>query len=160
MDQYGILSKSVTVSFIEQRDLNSFLKNKKKTDTFYKVLFFFLPSLLQPLCNICCILCCPPFPHLFEGRCFYIYSDHKLLLGAFQAKADTHSPREVRPLDFLLQFTSNIRLIKGEENIPADAFSRSINTLQLRPDIDAQVIASEQQKDINCSRSNNRSLQL
>ena len=87
------------------------------------------------------------FRHLLEGRRFYILSDHRPLIGAFQAKADRHSPREIRHLDYLLQFTSDIRHIKGEANIPADALSRSINALELHPDIDAQVIASEQLKD-------------
>ena len=87
------------------------------------------------------------FCHLLAGRRFYILTDHRLLLGAFRAKADRYSPREIRHLGFLLQFTSDICHIKGEANLSADALSRSSKTLELHSDFDAQVIASEQLKD-------------
>ena len=87
------------------------------------------------------------FRHLLEGREFHILTDHKPLLGAFQAKPDKYSPREIRHLDFLLQYTADIRHIKGESNIPADTFSRCINAFELHPAIDASVLAAEQLKD-------------
>ena len=103
------------------------------------------------------------FRHLLEGREFHILTDHKPLLGAFQAKADKYSPREIRHLDFLLQFTSDIRHIKGEHNIPADTLSRSINTVTLDPTFDVKTLAVEQQKDSKLQQflgSNVTALQL
>ena len=87
------------------------------------------------------------FRHLLEGRKFHILSDHRPLLGAFKSKSDSYSPREIRHLDFLLQFTSDIRHIKGDLNIPADALSRNINALQLQPEVDVKEFAAAQQKD-------------
>ena len=86
------------------------------------------------------------FKHLLEGRKFYIMTDHKPLLGAVQTKSDKHSPREIRHLDFLLQFTSDFRHIKGESNIPADTLSR-INAISITPDIPAESLAQAQQND-------------
>ena len=56
-------------------------------------------------------------------------TDYKPLLGAFQSNSDQHSPRETRHLDYQLQFTSDIRYIKGDISVPADALSRWINAL-------------------------------
>ena len=42
-----------------------------------------------------------------------------------------YSPREMRHLDYLLQFTSDIGHLKGTENIPADAMFRTINAFFL-----------------------------
>ena len=82
------------------------------------------------------------FRHLLEGWTSYILTDHKPLLGAFQSGSDTYSPRETRHLDYLLQFTSDIRFIKGCENVPADAMPRAINALLLD-----QRFVEEQTKD-------------
>ena len=98
------------------------------------------------------------FRHLLESRRFYFLTDLGPLLGVFRAKADRQSPREIRHLDFLLPFTSDIRHIKGKGNVPAYALSRSINTLELHPDIDAQVIASDQLKDTKLQHFKERTL--
>ena len=87
------------------------------------------------------------FRHLLEGRPFHILTDHKPLIGAFKSTSDKYSPREIRHLDLLLQFTSDIRFIKGEHNIPADALSRGINAFSLQPEIDAKKISAAQQDD-------------
>ena len=64
------------------------------------------------------------FRHILEGRQFTIFTDHKRLVYAFRAPADRHSSREIRQLDFILQFTSDIRYIEGKNNAVADALSR------------------------------------
>ena len=87
------------------------------------------------------------FRHLLEGREFHILTDHKPLLGAFKAGHDKYSPREIRHLDFLLQYTSDIRHVKGEHNTPADTLSRCISAFELQPLIDANLLATEQLKD-------------
>ena len=71
------------------------------------------------------------FRHLLEGCPFCEDTDHKLLIYALQSKPDKHSPREIHQLDYISQFTSDLRHILGKENTAADALSRmDINTLE------------------------------
>lgn len=64
------------------------------------------------------------FQHLLEGRVFTIYTDQKPLIYAFKQKPEKCSPRQLRHLDFISQFSTDIRHIKGSDNIVADALSR------------------------------------
>ncbi|UYV63773.1 hypothetical protein LAZ67_2005590 [Cordylochernes scorpioides] len=64
------------------------------------------------------------FRHLLEGRQFLVYTDHKHLTYAFKQNLDKASPRQCRHLDFIGQFTTDIRHIAGCENVPADFLSR------------------------------------
>ena len=61
---------------------------------------------------------------MLEGREFYILTDHKPLTCSFSAKPDRFSPTEIRHLDYVSQFTTDIRYVKGSENWAADALSR------------------------------------
>ena len=63
------------------------------------------------------------FKHLLQGRDFVIFTDHKPLTYAFNAKSDRYSPREIRRLDYISQFSTNIQFIKGESNVVADTLS-------------------------------------
>ncbi|UYV65223.1 hypothetical protein LAZ67_3003638 [Cordylochernes scorpioides] len=51
-------------------------------------------------------------------------TDHKPLTYVFQQNLDKASPRQCRHLDFIGQFTTDIRHIAGCENVPADFLSR------------------------------------
>ena len=64
------------------------------------------------------------FRHALEGRQFTLLTDHKPLTKALKTSSDNHSQREIRELDFLPQFTTDIRYIKGEKNKVVDALSR------------------------------------
>lgn len=64
------------------------------------------------------------FRHLVEARTFVIYTDHKPLTFAFMQKSDKCSPRQFRYLDYIGQFTTDIRHVPGGENVVADALSR------------------------------------
>ena len=64
------------------------------------------------------------FQHFVEGREFHIATDHKPLTFALSTRSRQPSPRQVRHLDFIAQFTSDIRHIKGVNNTAADALSR------------------------------------
>ena len=64
------------------------------------------------------------FRHLVEARSFVVFTDHKPLTFAFQQKPEKCSPRQFRHLDFVGQFTTDIRHVPGERNIVADALSR------------------------------------
>nr|VZI28875.1 unnamed protein product [Spirometra erinaceieuropaei] len=87
------------------------------------------------------------FWHLLEGREFTILTDHKPLTFAIHSHSDKLSPREIRHLDYISQFTSDIRHIDGSRNEVADALSRpSIAHLQLSPGIDLAEMAAEQRR--------------
>ncbi|BHF68517.1 hypothetical protein SprV_0301155300 [Sparganum proliferum] len=87
------------------------------------------------------------FRHLLESREFTIFTDHKPLTFAIHSRSDKLSPREFRHLDYISQFTSDIRHIDGSRNEVADALSRpSIAHLQLSPGIDLAEIAAEQRR--------------
>ncbi|BHF85942.1 hypothetical protein SprV_1002911800 [Sparganum proliferum] len=87
------------------------------------------------------------FRHLLEGREFTIFTDHKPLTFAIHSRSDKLSPQEIRHLDYISQFTSDIRHIDGSRNEVADALSRpSIAHLQLSPGIDLAEMAAEQRR--------------
>ena len=83
------------------------------------------------------------FRHSVEGRTFHILTDHKPLTFLSSFRSDRHSPRQIRHLDFILQFTADIRHVKGSANPVADALSR-INihnlTTNTPPSIDLQEL--------------------
>ncbi|UYV76053.1 hypothetical protein LAZ67_13002335, partial [Cordylochernes scorpioides] len=80
------------------------------------------------------------FKHLLEAREFTILTDHKPLIYAFKQKNEKASPRQLRHLQYISQFSTDIKYIKGTDNIVADALSRvdAITT------IDYEEIAKEQ----------------
>ena len=85
------------------------------------------------------------FQHSLEGRQFVIYTDHRPLTFALRSKPDKYSPCETRRLDFISQFTNDIRHISNEQNAAADALSRlPINSLFSLSDIDLRQMALDQ----------------
>jgi hypothetical protein len=66
------------------------------------------------------------FRHMLEARHFTIFTDHKRITYAFQQKRDKCSPRQFNHLDFIAQFTTDIRHISGQDNVVADALSRRV----------------------------------
>ena len=90
------------------------------------------------------------FRHFVEGRVFHISTDHKPLTYAPTTRSDRHSPRQARHLDFILQFTSDIRHVKGTDNAVADALSRiEANALldASPPQVDFVAMAEAQRTD-------------
>ena len=85
------------------------------------------------------------FQHSLEGRQFVIYTDHRPLTFALGSKPVKYSPRETRHLDFVLQFTYDIRHIYGEQNAAEGALSRlPINSLFSPSDIGLRQMALDQ----------------
>ncbi|XP_076762719.1 uncharacterized protein LOC143430372 [Xylocopa sonorina] len=64
------------------------------------------------------------FRHAIEGRVFTIYTDHKPITFAFRQKPEKSTPRQFRYLDYIAQFSTDIRHISGKDNEVADALSR------------------------------------
>jgi cleavage and polyadenylation specificity factor subunit 1 len=63
------------------------------------------------------------FRHVLEARHFAIFTDHKLLTFTFHQKRDRCSPCQFNHLDFISQFTMDVRHISSQDNIIADALS-------------------------------------
>ena len=90
------------------------------------------------------------FRYFLEGRIFHVITDHKPLTFAFNASPDRHSPRQCRHLDFISQFTTDLRHIRGVDNSVADALSRieaNALTHNSSPVIDFHLMAKAQLTD-------------
>ena len=71
------------------------------------------------------------FSLIRSPRLFHVLTDHKPLTFSLSSHSDQYSPRQIRHLDFISQFTSDIRYVKGTQNVLADALSRvEANALQ------------------------------
>ncbi|GBM02974.1 Retrovirus-related Pol polyprotein from transposon 412, partial [Araneus ventricosus] len=55
------------------------------------------------------------FSCMLEGRNFTIYTDHKPLIYVFTQKHEKCSPRQIRHLDWIGQFSTDIRHISGKD---------------------------------------------
>ncbi|GFV22559.1 hypothetical protein TNCV_2077511 [Trichonephila clavipes] len=87
------------------------------------------------------------FRYMLEARDFTVFTDHKPLTYAFRQKSDKCSPRQIRQLDFISQFTTNIVHIPGSDNIAADVLSR-VSAITFPSQIDYDCIAETQQTDL------------
>ncbi|XP_029162232.1 uncharacterized protein K02A2.6-like [Nylanderia fulva] len=81
---------------------------------------------------------------MVEARTFTIYTDHKPIIYAFRQKPEKSTPRQFRYLDFIGQFTTDIRHVAGVENVVADALSR---IEELNSPLDYAALAQLQEKD-------------
>lgn len=63
------------------------------------------------------------FQFFLQGRDFSVFTDHMPLCSAITSNTE-RSPRETRQLDFVSQFTRDIRHVSGTNNQAADALSR------------------------------------
>ncbi|GBN22484.1 Transposon Tf2-6 polyprotein [Araneus ventricosus] len=81
------------------------------------------------------------FKHYLEGRTFTIYTDHKPLIFAFHQKLDKAAPIQARHLNYISQFSTDIKYIKGENNIVADTLSRvtEVSSIDYDQIVDAQT---------------------
>ena len=77
-----------------------------------------------------------------------MFTDHKPLTFSFSSQPDRHTPRQIRHLDYISQFTTDIRHVKNKHNPVADAFSRlgAIHSDRNSP-INFEEIAAAQQDD-------------
>ena len=100
---------------------------------------------------------------MVDGREFCVFTDHKPLTRALTSRSTQHSPRQIRHLDFILQFTGDIRHVNGVDNPVADALSRiEVNALQQFKGIDFEEMARAQLNDPDLAtvKSSSSSLNL
>ena len=101
------------------------------------------------------------FHYFVEGRDFYIVTDHKPLTFALHSRATAHSPRQARQLDFISQFTSDIRHLPGSANVVADTLSRmDMAALACSPGITPQTLATAQQDEDVANLTRHTSLDI
>lgn len=87
------------------------------------------------------------FRNMYEGRPLTIFTDHKPLIYAFtKSNSSSDSPRRVRQLAFISEFTTDIRHISGEENVVSDTLSR-VETITCPTTLDYQELALRQLDD-------------
>ncbi|XP_073821522.1 uncharacterized protein [Musca autumnalis] len=86
------------------------------------------------------------FRHMLEARHFVIKTDYKPLIYAFSQRPEKASPRQLRNLDFISQFTTDIIYLSGPENTVADAFSR-LNEISMPSTVSTEDIQKAQQSD-------------
>ena len=86
------------------------------------------------------------FRSFLEARTFILYTDHKPLIYALAQNPEKATPRQARYIDFIAQFTSDIRHISGKNNIIADAFSR-VDMLTFPSIIPYEQISNAQMND-------------
>ena len=93
------------------------------------------------------------FRHFVEGRAFHVKTDHKPLTSALRTSTSKHTPRQARQLDYIAQFTTDLRHVKGTDNPVADALSR-ITAVEVsdRPVLDFEAMAVAQQEDQELKR--------
>lgn len=84
------------------------------------------------------------FRHMLEATHFTVYTDHKPLCYAFHQRKSNCTPRQYRHLDFISQFTTEIKHISGVDNVVADTLSR-VEELQMP--VDLEDIAKHQAND-------------
>lgn len=89
------------------------------------------------------------FRHMIEGRQFTIYTDHKPLVFAFKQKPEKCSPRQFNHLDFISQFSTDIRHVAGTQNVVADMLSR---VDQISTSVDSTELATVQATDAELQR--------
>ncbi|GFT43484.1 hypothetical protein TNCV_815291 [Trichonephila clavipes] len=87
------------------------------------------------------------FRHMLEGREVIIYTDNKPLIFAFTRKHDNSTPRQIGYLEFISQFTTDIRYIAGSDNVVADTFSR-ISQIDLLNSNDYSRLSEDQSSDL------------
>lgn len=87
------------------------------------------------------------FRYCVEGRQFIVFTDHKPLTHALLSKAE-RSPRQTNHLEFISQFTADIRHVSGKDNVVADYLSRSgPESAGVSTDFDLDIFVRNQKND-------------
>lgn len=84
------------------------------------------------------------YRHMLEGKTFTVFTDHKPIVHAFKQDPLHSSPRQARHLEYIAQFTTDIRYIEGKNNTVADALSR-VETIHQA--LQLETLAKDQKED-------------
>ena len=88
------------------------------------------------------------FRYFIEGRTFTVFTDHAPLCKAIFSRSQNSSPPQQRHLDFIAQFTSDLRYVEGEKNVVADCLSRiTASVFEEHEAINVLEMAAAQQHD-------------
>ena len=89
------------------------------------------------------------FRYFVEGREFQVFTDHKPLTYSLSSNSERYTPRQIRHMDFISQFTTNIQHVSGINNPVADALSRVgiYAVIAPPPLIDFAELAAAQEDD-------------
>ena len=71
------------------------------------------------------------FKHFIEGRTVTLFTDHKPLESSFKSKQLAKSDKQQRYLSILTEYISDIKYIRGQDNVVADCLSRSIQSVNI-----------------------------
>jgi cleavage and polyadenylation specificity factor subunit 1 len=96
---------------------------------------------------------------MLEARHFIIFTDHKPITYAFQQKRDKCSPRQFNHLDFIAQFTTDIRHISGEDKVVAVALSR-VESVTAPPSHDALAATQDGDNELEALLASSTALRL
>ena len=99
------------------------------------------------------------FIRMLEARHFTFLAAHSLLTFSFQQKRNKHSPRHLKYLDYISQFTTDIRHISGQDNIVADALSR-VEAIAAPVTRDALTAADDDGVELRALLENTTALKL
>ena len=86
------------------------------------------------------------FRHYLEGRDFPIFTDHRPLTFALAKSSEPWSHRQARHLEYISQYSTDIRHVAGEDNAVADALSRAAIE-EIRLGVDYSKMAELQQQE-------------
>ncbi|CAG4962583.1 unnamed protein product [Parnassius apollo] len=81
---------------------------------------------------------------MVEARIFTIFTDHKPLIFAFSKSKDKCTPSQFRHLDYIAQFTTDLKYLPGKENLVADELS---SVEEITTAVEYDDLARAQDKD-------------
>ncbi|GBN72126.1 hypothetical protein AVEN_241512-1 [Araneus ventricosus] len=85
--------------------------------------------------------------HVEGGRDFLVFTDHKPFTYTLKQNHEKNSPRQIRHLEFIGLFATDLRYISGSTNLVADTFSR-IAAISVPESIDFDEMAVAQDSDV------------
>ena len=103
------------------------------------------------------------FRYFVDGRQFIVYTDHAPLCHALFIRSRHSSPRQLRHLNFISQFTSDVRYIKWEDNLVSDCLSHTVGAIfggQPATDFLAMAAAQAHDRSLTGFQTGDHSLQL
>lgn len=96
------------------------------------------------------------FRHQLEGQNFTIFTDHRPLTFAFTKNSNSISPRQLRHLDFISQFSTDVRHVSGAENVVADTLSRIQQIAEPSLDFHDLALAQKDDAELQALMTNDR----